>query len=280
LTVAAREIGVDETPRIDDNPWRHGAPVPFWALLGLAAAGVGSRGLRGTGGPAVWGAIAGTAVTTIVFYVSARYRLPLTALLSIPAGVGVAALVRPVDAGARARRRPAGALVLAIAAAWLAPSAELARSADAIALGNRGAAWVRQGAVAAAERDLRRATTLDPAAAQPWYNLGVVLEREGRFVEAIEAYGRAIAVDPVHGPALGNLGALWVRAGRLDRAVAVLERAVVVRPDLRPGWTNLIVARFASGDAAGARAAANAAADAGISIDPGLLETISRPSAE
>ena len=88
-------------PQLDSNPWRltiglagrgEIAVVPFALLLGLAAAAVMLAGTRGSGGWRIWGAILACAATPLLFYVSSRYRLPATALLTVPAGSGLAAL--------------------------------------------------------------------------------------------------------------------------------------------------------------------------------------------
>jgi len=274
LTAGGGEIGVDESPRLDEVAWRFGAPVPFAVVFALALAGVAARGVRGTGGAVVWGAVAAAAASPLVFYVSTRYRLPLAALLTVPAGIGVAAIAAEVRARWAGARRASVVAVLALALPIVAPDADLLRASDALALANRGAAWSSAGDLGRAERDLRRAIELDPGAAAPWYNLGVVCERGDRGEAAIEAYARALALDPGHGQAGANLGAMWIRAGRPDLALAPLERAVAARPDLRPGWTNLIVARIAVGDADGARRAAAEAERHGVRVDPALIAAI------
>ncbi len=55
---------------------------------------------------------------------------------------------------------------------------------------------------------MRRATTLEPANATAWSELGVTLRQEGKFGDAKAAYAQAISSDPGYAPAHRNLGVL------------------------------------------------------------------------
>jgi Tfp pilus assembly protein PilF len=262
------EHSLDYAPSLDRNPWRFGAPVPFAVLLGLACAGVAASGFRRSGGPLVWIAIGASAVTPIVFYVSSRYRLPVAALLTIPAGAGVVSLLRPVR-----RLVPVVAIACAIAS-FVVPSGALRRSEESAALLNRGVARKQEGDPSGAERDFRAALVLDAGSAPVWYNLGTLLEGSGRPAEAEQAYRESLARDPGGVEAAGNLGALLVRRGDPDAAVVVLRRGLASRPRHVVSWTNLVVALVAGGRVEEARRAARQAQDAGVELSPELMAAI------
>ena len=276
LSVDNREHGLDEAPALDENPWRRAAPLPFAVLLGLAVAGAAGLGGSRTGGYRVWSAIAISWATLLVFYVSARYRLPLAALLVVPAGAGGAFLALPVREDGPTRRRRWAALAAGLAAAALSlaiPSGSIARSDRAGALANRAVSLKESGDLAGAEEAARRALALDAGCVMARYDLGVVLEARGRPAEAAEAYREVLARDPGHAAA-GNLAAILVLAGDFAGAEAVLRPALRASPGDRVAWTNLVVALAAKGDLPGAREAAAGAAREGVRLDPELLLAI------
>jgi tetratricopeptide (TPR) repeat protein len=216
LLLDSREHSLDYSPALDTNPWRlhwrlgaagEGDLVPFGLLVGLAAAGLVLVGLRGSGGWETWTAIAACAATPLLFYVSSRYRLPTAALLTLPAGAGLAAVLGR-EAGSK-RRGAAACLGLAIvAASFLVPAQALWRASLGGGLANRAAAYMASGDFEKAERDARRAVEWVPAQPQAWYNLGILLAARNADEEAEAAYRQALALDPGFAEAASNLGAL------------------------------------------------------------------------
>jgi Tfp pilus assembly protein PilF len=275
LSLDNYEHSVDYAPELDADPWSRAALVPFAAILGLAAAGVVLAGTKGTGGPPVWGAIAAAAATPLLFYVSSRYRLPLAALLCIPAGVGLVALFDRRTP--RPRRRILTAIVgggLLASVSLTVPFADLQTVEEAAALANRAGAYKRAGDLKAAEREVRRAIEIDPKTPLAWLNLGVILEAERRIKEAKESYREAVRLDPTSTAAAENLGGLLILHGEAREAVGVLRRALEVDPSATGCWTNLVVALVTLSDLAAARTEAARAESAGVKLDPSLLDVL------
>jgi tetratricopeptide (TPR) repeat protein len=258
LTLANAEHGLDYAPDLDANPARLIAFVPFGLLLGVAVAG-----WRAVRTPLAL-ALVGAAAATVLFYVSSRHRLPFATLLCIPAGVGLAA-----SWGNALLRRENLLVVLVFGLSYLYPSQEIRRASNAAALSNLAVAEKDAGRLDAAEGTLRRAIGYDPAVAGPHYNLGVVLERLGKVDDAERAYRDALSRDPGLTEAAVNLAGILVRSNRAGEAVGPLEKALAVR-STGEGWTNLVVAQFASGNVEGARRAAGEAKQRGFEIAPGL----------
>lgn len=277
LLVDSAELGLDYAPALDRNPWRRAAPLGFATLIGLAVAGLVVAG-RTSGGGRVWGAIAACAAAPVVFYASSRYRLPMAWLLSVPAGIGLVKVLAPGSPGARGRVRVAAVLAgLASAAASAGmPSRDLTGPALAGALANRAASWQAAGDLERAEKDARRAADLDPASSSARFTLGAVLEARGRVFEGERAYREALRIDPGHPQAAGNLGRLLIERASFDEAVATLRGALARAPADAVLRTNLIAALVLRGDAAGARVEVEAAARAGVALDPGLVEAVRR----
>jgi Flp pilus assembly protein TadD len=151
------------------------------------------------------------------------------------------------------------------------PSTALARSEEAISLANRAMAYQLGGDFAAAERDARRAIALDPSSPNPQFGLGVIFEGRGRAEDAEEPYRRAVAIDPGHAEAAGNLAKLLILRGASGEAIPLLRRALAARPGNEVCWTNLVLAYVAGGDLRAAREAAQDAARAGVTLDPGVI---------
>jgi Tfp pilus assembly protein PilF len=280
LSLDNYEHSVDYAPELDADPWSRAAPVPFAAILGLAAVGAVLAGTKGTGGPPVWGAIAAAAATPLLFYVSSRYRLPLAALLCVPAGVGFVALFdRPAR---RPRRRLLTAIVgggLLAAVSLSVPFANLRTVEEAAALANRAGSYKRAGDLKAAEREVRRALEIDPKSQVAWLNLGIILEAERRIKEAKESYREALRLDPTSTAAAENLAGVLILHGEAKEAVGVLRRALEADPSAAGCWANLVVALVTLNDPAAARSEAARAESAGVALDPSLLDLVAKLAA-
>jgi TolB-like protein/Flp pilus assembly protein TadD len=84
----------------------------------------------------------------------------------------------------------------------------------------------------AAEREFRRAISLDP-----WYTFArlafaICLQDQGRFDEAIAELESARAVDPLAPHVNAVLGRVYVNAGEPDRAITALHEALRLGPEL------------------------------------------------
>ena len=273
LLVDDAEHGLDYAPFLDPDPWRWAAPLPFAALLFLAVAGLALRGVSGTGGGRLWLGTAACAVAPVLFFTASRYRLPLAALLCVPAGVGFSSLLALPR---RPTRREGWAILLAAAAAGLAlfePSAALVHQERATAFSNLAALRRRQGDLAEALSLARQALEENPDSAVARYNLGVFLRAAGRGPEAEEAFAQALRTDPGFAEAAVNLSSLLLEEGRAREAVPVLRTALAAHPSHPKCWKNLVAALALSGETEAARAAAAEAERRGVKIDnvPSIL---------
>jgi tetratricopeptide (TPR) repeat protein len=219
------------------------------------------------------------AASVVMFYVSARYRLPLVPFLMLFAAAGVASLPSFVRTASRAKIGGAVAVIVAVAVATNVPmlSADLMR---AVTDTNLGVALQNDQRLEEAEAQYRRALTLQPDYAPAYANLGMVLFALNRPDEAIEAYTRAIelgsadvdldyklaiallqagkpaeAVDPFRRAiaagrrspeTYNNLGIALIRANREDEAMAAYKEAIQRNPNngvLRFALASLLVNR-------------------------------------
>jgi tetratricopeptide (TPR) repeat protein len=95
---------------------------------------------------------------------------------------------------------------------------------------------------------------IDPRSgfAQSHYRLGTIQEKKGRFDRALASYLKAVELDPKMASAHVNLGILRSRMQRFEGAEASLKRAVALDPDYAKAYYNLglVYAEQAKNDSA------------------------------
>jgi tetratricopeptide (TPR) repeat protein len=269
LTIDNHEHGLDYAPALDRNPWRRLCIAPLALLLGLAAAGLLLKGFRGTGGWWTWSAILSCAMAPLLFYVSSRYRLPAAALLVLPAGCGLAALLQ------KAQPRRIAALITGVAVcaiSLLMPFHALKSAVMGEGLANQAIAYMDGGDLQAAELSADRALALSPGSALVQFNAGVVEDAAGSSGRAEAAYRKALAIDPGFAAAAGNLAKTLILRADYDEAAALLEDVLRKRPAHQLCWNNLVLAYAGGGRMESARDAVRRAAANGVHLDPGMLQ--------
>jgi tetratricopeptide (TPR) repeat protein len=70
-------------------------------------------------------------------------------------------------------------------------------------------------------------------------NLATALQTEGRPQEALAHYQRAIAIQPDYAPAYNNMGVVLRAGGQIDQAIASYQRALAVNNDYPDAHYNL-----------------------------------------
>jgi tetratricopeptide (TPR) repeat protein len=169
------------------------------------------------------------AAAVVMFYVSARYRLPLVPFLILFASAGLAALPSIVRTAGRARIASAAAVVVVVAIITNRPllSADLMRATTET---NLGVALQMDGRLQDAEVRYRRALALQPDYAPAHANLGMALVALQRSDEAIDSFQRAIAAGLHTAEIYDNLGIALTRVGREDEAIAAYRDSLQLNP--------------------------------------------------
>jgi Tfp pilus assembly protein PilF/4-amino-4-deoxy-L-arabinose transferase-like glycosyltransferase len=281
--------------RVISRIWHFGVLLPL-VIVGVSVSWRRRRTLT------VFYALAMTyAVSVMVFYVVARYRLPLVPLLIPFAAAGLLAVLRIGPATL------AAAVLAAVIANW---PLHTAASQQAITENNLGAALQEDGRLDEAIARYRRALELDPDYVPAMNNLGTALRaagraddalvtydkaltsggagdasihlnrgnismQQGRLTEAVTSFRQALALDPqsTHARqslanALYDSGTAAIERGAFADAEAALREAIVVRPDYAEAHNNLGIALASQGR----MAEAIAAWDAALRIDPSLAD--------
>ncbi|MDP6977613.1 MAG: tetratricopeptide repeat protein [Myxococcota bacterium] len=209
-----------------------GTVFHFGVVAPLAVLGIGiSWGRRRELIP-LYGMFAIYTSTLILFYLFARYRLPLVPILFLFAGVALEGARR----FATERNRPRFETTLALTAAvalgcnWPVFEKDYMRSVTHYNLGNELFAVGRE---AEAVLEFRTAVELHPRNAFALHNLGALRARAGDMSGAEDYYRRALEVNPGYGIALSNLARTLRDSGepaRIPEAISLFERAIERSP--------------------------------------------------
>ena len=259
-------VDTESQASYEDSSWLLRALAPighFGILVPLAVLGIVAT-WRDRSRVGVYFAIAAAyAASLVVFYVSARYRLPLVPLLMLFAAAGLASLATFLRTAGRLKIAAAAAAIVMVVIVTNRPllSADLMRATTET---NLGVALQTDQRLQEAEARYRRALAIQPDYAPAYVNLGMVLvalQRPGEAIdayrraidlgaadvdldyrlanallqagkasEAIEYFQRAIAAGRRSAEAYGNLGLALVRAGRQDEAVVAYREALKINP--------------------------------------------------
>ena len=156
--------------------------------------------------------LAAYAASVVIFYVFARYRLPLVPLLLLFAAAGVPQWTTWVTQADGRSTALLGTAVVAVAVFCNWPMLS---------------------------------TPLMMAISET--NLAGALQTEGKLNEAASHYQRAIELQPDYAPAFNNLGVLQRAAGQIDAAIATYTQALALKGDYPDAHYNLANALLAKG---------------------------------
>ncbi len=189
------------------------------------------------------------ALSVLVFFVSARYRLPMVPILIVFAGAG---LVLWYDLWRRWRWRSAAALTAAavvLGACVMWPPPGIRRDgAFGQSYYRYGKFYFDQGEYEEAVSHLKKATELTPEMYQGFTMLGMTYENLGQLDTALEIFWRGTIVAPNKADMHYNFAIALVRGGQLGQALPSLHRAVELDPSYAAAWMQLAEVYIGLGD--------------------------------
>jgi tetratricopeptide (TPR) repeat protein len=145
---------------------------------------------------------------------------------------------------------------------------------DAGALVNRGNLFYLMHNRERALVDLDRAISLDATIADAWNSRGAVRSSLGRYEEGLADFNKAIELSGVFPGAYLNRANTLLAMKRYDEAMAGYDAYISWEPGDGRGYFCRSLARFNTGDAAGALRDASQAQTLGYPIEQGYLETL------
>jgi Flp pilus assembly protein TadD len=189
------------------------------------------------------------ALSVLLFFISARYRLPMVPLLMAFAG---AALVTWYDLWRRWRWRLAAVLTAVAVALGLFSMYPITGVRRDNAFGQSyyryGKFYFDEGDYEEAVTYLKKATELAPEMYQGFVMLGVAYEQLGQLDTAVDTLWRGTVVAPDKADTHYNFAIALVHAGRLAQALPSLVRAVQLRPEYVEAWVQLAEVYIGLGD--------------------------------
>ncbi len=239
-----------ETGRVPVLRW---LCLPYSVLFGFAVVGfVQARGGAGRRGANLLGLyLAGVLLTLLIFYMTARYRMPALPVLAILAGAG---LIRAVE-HVRVRSLPGICFVLAsVVGATLLGEVRYpaVSSRGSNVLGNVAKHHVNSGEMQKAIDALHEALRINPEDGYAQMTLGCVLSGLGRTDEAVEWLRKAVEKEDAGPMALVALADLYLQQKNLDEAERCMTTALARAPRFAPAHDGAARIRLLRGDVAGA----------------------------
>jgi tetratricopeptide (TPR) repeat protein len=173
--------------------------------------------------------VGGYAATVAMFYVFARYRLPLVPFLALFASAGLTWAPRfwRTQSTPRIAAALAAMLVAAVACNWPMSGLE---NQTWLRFYNWGTALQSEGRQEEALPYLHRSVELNPDNPYARNNLAVALESQGRLTEAIRHLRHAVRVDGRFADGHKNLGSALAEIGRREESLRHLREAARLAP--------------------------------------------------
>ena len=188
------------------------------------------------------------AASVIPFFITARYRLPVLAVVIVLAAYGVRYVYGLV------KEKALGELSLALAtlaAAYVLINIPFAAFHEEATFAREhlkaGNAHFRKGEVAKAEAEFLEAITLDPNFIKARANLGVVYAKGKRYDEAMGQFGAVLSMDPTNVEALTNTANVLLATGRVGDAINIYKKTLSLYPTDAETRVNLAVAYLKQG---------------------------------
>ncbi|MEW6238552.1 MAG: tetratricopeptide repeat protein [Candidatus Omnitrophota bacterium] len=143
---------------------------------------------------------------------------------------------------------------------------------------NLGVCLAKQILEEEAMKEYRRAIELDPHLDKAHFNLANSLLRENRIDEAIAEFRKTLEAAPDHPYAHFNLGHILYRKGEIEDSIHELREQIQRHPQFAEAYSFLIAIYFNRREYGLAWDAAKQANNAGVPLDPKILDALKKVS--
>jgi Flp pilus assembly protein TadD len=242
--------------------------INFGLIAPLAIVGMVVSARRKRGGGVMLLFVLSYMCGVLLFFVNARFRLPVLPSLILFAAAGVYWLLAQLRSR-DFRKLGIGLAVVAALAVFVNYDFYGTHAGDRaqthMTLGRAAAA---QGRHEEAVGEYRRAIEISPRYAKAYNSMGLALEELGRDDEALEAYMEAAGIDSTLATVRNNIGSYLLRRGEPEAAERWFEEAIAIDEYLEQAHMNLAVIMAEDGRLDGAEYHLRCA----VTAEPGFVE--------
>jgi len=171
-------------------------------------------------------------ISITMFFVSARYRLPIIPFLLIFCSYGLTQIIKWIR---NKNKRKLIQFIPLLGLLFIGINLKMKPFESvidpAVDHNNLGSVYLNQGQLEKAENEFRKVLQLQPNHVQGHFNLGLVYHHKALYQEAVKEYNLAIAQDPQFYPAYHNLGMVYHKLGQNLDAEKTLEKALNLDPE-------------------------------------------------
>jgi tetratricopeptide (TPR) repeat protein len=223
-------------------------PLGFWIIGPLALTGIliSFREKRRIFLPFIF--VISYMATAVLFFVTARFRLPVLTFLIIFSAFAIYWLVE------RLRQRELRSLFRF--SAFFIPFFILTNSniyhlsvenfaSSYFSLGN---VYLKKGNFERALEEYNKALEKEPYPGRVYLNKGIIYFRLGDYQRAEQEFLKELEVDPMDERSYNNLSVLYRLQGKPDQAIENAQRAIQVKPYYPEAYINLALAYKENGD--------------------------------
>ena len=168
-------------------------------------------------------------LSVILFFVSARYRLPIVPSLIIYSSYALIWYMKKIRAKEINALAPS-TLLLAVLFIFINKNFNCFKLHSESHYNNLAKIYYQQGEFDEAIVTLKEALAVAPRNAETHSNLGIIYRKQGLIEEAIKEYKEATALDYHCAEAHLNLGFVYDEKGLLDEAIAEFKNALAINP--------------------------------------------------
>ena len=186
-------------------------------------------------------------VSVIIFFIAARFRLPVIPFLIICAACALDRCFEIIWMK-DIRRILFATVVLGLFFCGINLNNGYVTDTSEFHYTNLGKVYRQMGQLDNAEESLHKALSIDPEYAVAHNNLGIVYHKRGFDEEAIEKYKEALRLNPLFAQAHNNLGNIYLEKELLDDAINEYKKTIEIRPDYEIAHNNLGIAYAKKGE--------------------------------
>ncbi|MBW2184659.1 MAG: tetratricopeptide repeat protein, partial [Deltaproteobacteria bacterium] len=178
-------------------------------------------------------------LSVIIFFMAARYRLPIAPFLIILASFIPCHLIELIRAKEIKKISIIGAVFILLFIGINKNFGFFTPPLSNTNHSNLGRIYVKEGRLDEALTELKKAISINSDSFEARSNLGIVYSKKGMPDKAIDEYKKALKINPDYVPAHTNLGNIYGSTGRLDEAIAEYKKAIDINPDYAEAHYNL-----------------------------------------